>query len=570
MTHVRPIPQAFARLIRRSKSVYDIVRCNLPPLSRQAFAARQRRAEIRCRAEKLMQQFVEEQQAGTDGTTLIDGMFDNPNYWLRVALARVALRTQSGNEVGLIGPYQASNVRRTFTQFGIHNTVAFEKYTPSLPRRKIRDLARDLLADTNAPNDILNWPLPFNYPAIFLYDGVLKRQRKACFDLDDPLVLDLVETQLASLYRADRMLEEIAPSQVLISHNYGNPYGALVWQSIAKGIPTTVLAGRYGVPRFHRPSCHEEIFRVLPMPTLEEIAALTPEAAEQLRKGGKTYLESRLGGRQDDLGSVYAFARAKDDMDRVSICNHFQWDPEFPIIAVYASNWYDYPHHCGMANFRDFLDWIECTWEIAGRVTRFNWLFRPHPCDEWYGGVTLRDLFAVRHAPANVGLCPLGWNGASVMHAVDGLITVTGTSGIEFSAHQKPVLLADRAWYEDSGIAEQARTRSEYIAMLETGTWLRGATDARRKRAQMAAGWYFSYPNWQQGFELRDDSAGDVLYHDILALLSEQPEALKLEVDCLTAWFASDERFYHSFKMKSAFGQRDQAARHGMEFHTPD
>ena len=557
MTRVRPIAQARGRLVNKGKSSYDVARAVLKLLNPITVTERRRSAEKRRDAEQAMQAFVEAHVASNPTKTLIDGMFDNPNFWLRVTLARIALGTHGGREVGVVGPYQSTNVRNTFARFGMEQTVEFDGIRPSLPRSEIRRQVEDLLSSARTPDDVLNWQLPFGYPTLFLYDGVLKSQRKACFDLDDPLVADLIEAELTSLYRADSLLDQQAPDHVLLSHNYGTRYGALAWLAITKGIPATVLFGLYGVPRLHRLRRHEDVFRVFPMPTVGEIEALPPASFNQLSARGTDYLASRLGGKQSDLGSTYAFARARNDMDRTAICEHFSWDPQVPIVAVYASNWYDYPHHCGMANFRDFLDWIECTWEVAGRIKTYNWLFRPHPCDEWYGGVTLRDLFAEREAPANIGVCPLGWNGATVMHSVDGLITVTGTSGIEFAAHDIPVLLADRAWYEESDIAEQTRTRYDYVAMLESGSWLRGATEARRERARVAAGWYFSNPDWQQGFELRDDSAGQVLYDDILALLSEQPAALKFEVDCLTAWFASDERFYHSFKMKSAFGQRD-------------
>src|SRR5262245_53656053 len=45
------------------------------------------------------------------GVTLIDGNFDNPNFWFRYALLRSALGLANGREIGAIGPYRRKHVR---------------------------------------------------------------------------------------------------------------------------------------------------------------------------------------------------------------------------------------------------------------------------------------------------------------------------------------------------------------------------------------------------------------------------------------------------------------------------
>jgi len=59
------------------------------------------------------------------GTVLVDGQWDNPNYWLRYALLRAGLGLP-GSEVGLLGRYHSVPVRQTFETLGIRRTVSME------------------------------------------------------------------------------------------------------------------------------------------------------------------------------------------------------------------------------------------------------------------------------------------------------------------------------------------------------------------------------------------------------------------------------------------------------------
>ena len=56
---------------------------------------------------------------------LIDGTWDNPNYWLRYSIVRRALRLHLIDEVGILGPYSRQNVASAFSLFGITKTIDF-------------------------------------------------------------------------------------------------------------------------------------------------------------------------------------------------------------------------------------------------------------------------------------------------------------------------------------------------------------------------------------------------------------------------------------------------------------
>jgi hypothetical protein len=205
-----------------------------------------------------------------------------------------------------------------------------------------------------------------------------------------------------------------------------------------------------------------------------------------------------------------------------------------------------------MSYFRDFLDWTQATLSAAQGQRRVNWLFKAHPCDQWYGGVTLADLMPPLDANGHVQLAPMNWNGSAVLDAMDAVVTYHGTVGIEAAAAGKPVLVADRGWYHDAGFVTWPRSREEYLNALGADWWKAIDLHATRRRAQVFAGWYFGRPSWQRGFILDDDSAQASIYARLPRLFAENGEPLRRELDTIRAWYDSDRRHYHTFKMSEA------------------
>ena len=58
--------------------------------------------------------------ADVDGRVLIDGTWDNPNYWFRSVLLVKALGVQTQNLVGVIGANRRSDQRNTLTALGVN------------------------------------------------------------------------------------------------------------------------------------------------------------------------------------------------------------------------------------------------------------------------------------------------------------------------------------------------------------------------------------------------------------------------------------------------------------------
>jgi hypothetical protein len=480
------------------------------------------------------------------GTVLVDGTWDNPNYWLRYSLFRAALGL-AGREVGLLGPYRPDECRRTFTHLGVTRTLRLSAFTGN--ESAARAEARRRLSETRDQADILEWELD-GVPAYDLYDSLLKRQRQAVVDLRHPRLEDDVTEYLRDMEATRRMLAETNPQLVLVSHTFSGrvPLGPLVWLSVQRGTPLVLLFGNYGVLRFCKMRSAAEVLNAIDCPRGSDLDAVSGQQEDAFIRSGREYLESRLRGQMDDIGSRFAF-RGESSLDRARLCGTLGWPSDRPIVAVYASTWFDAPHALGMTNFRNFSDWLTATLEVARRRREVSWLFRAHPCDALYGGVTLKDMMPATDE-AHVRLCPTEWTSSAILNAADAVVTIQGTAGVEYAASGKAVLLADRSWYHDRGFAKWCRSRQDYLDQLARPWWHDLDLAVTTRRARVFAGWYFCRPAWHEGFHVDDDSRQDQLYPLISGLLERYPHVVQREISEIREWYFSDDPYYHTFKMK--------------------
>jgi len=136
------------------------------------------------------------------------------------------------------------------------------------------------------------------------------------------------------------------------------------------------------------------------------------------------------------------------------------------------------------------------------------------------------------------------------MQITSGVVTVHGSIGIEYASRGKAVLLADRGFYHDTGIALWSKTRNDYIKNLKRKWWEDIDTEKTREKAELFSGWYFCCPKWQDKFLQQDDSNQKDIYNGFSKFIDESEAAINMEINNLEAWFKSDERQYHVYKMR--------------------
>lgn len=485
---------------------------------------------------------------------LVDGQWDNANYWFRYAMFRNALGLAGSEEIGLTGRYSRDRSATAFAAFGIKRVLNHGSHYEQ--RGAFLEQARSLLTGAHRAGDILGWKLPEDFPAVMVYDGILKRQRRADVDMTDPALPDMVAEALSAIDAARSVIDRERPDLVVLSHAIDFSYGSLAWVASRRGIPVVVLYGDYGVNRFMRLHKPEDIFGYPTRPTLADAAALSPGAQDELTKAGRRLLGDRMGGKTADVSAVFAYRRRLEHVDRPLLAERYGWDVAKPVIAIYVPNWFDYPNGSGRFPFRDFREWAELTLQVAVDHPQFNWMFKAHPCDEWYGrinGARIADMVDAAAVP-HVRVCDSQWNGRAILEAVDGIVTVHGTVGLEAPSVGTPVLVPYAGWYGDFGFVEVTKSVDDYRRELGSRWWEKVDTTLAEQGAAAFAGWYFSAPAWHDGWFLADDSNQDVIWWDIEVEIEKHRTAIDREISEMRAWISDGHKYFMAFKLLRAGG----------------
>lgn len=520
--------------------------CALRPSAR---AEKKRLSNLRANAFFTLNEFSRSTNATCPvKNVLVDGMWYNPNYWARYAIFRKAMNLSQAKETGIIGPYAREESIQSLNAFGItnhldlHQSVAHSRYLAQ---------AKKMIKEIKKPSDILCCHLPHNFPGDALYDGILKRQRRATVKLDDPQLAQYFAECLAYLACSYEFIKDSNYDLLIVSHALDYTYLALVWIALKHEIPVIVLYGDYGTSRFIRFDKPQDIYAYPNRPTQEEMALMSEDGKKSLASAGAAYLQGRMTGNTDDVGAIYAYQLRTSSIDHDSMCAHFGWDPQKPIIGVYASNWFDFPHATKMSYFTDFLDWINLTLEHAIQKTDVNWLFKSHPCDDWYAtirGSRVEDLVREVKQP-HIRAADKSWNGFNLIQSLDGIVTCHGTIGLEATHFKTPVLISHPGWYGHAGFTKVSHSREEYSNNLTKNWWVEMDTERNSKAADQFTGWYFAVPDWNKSYIFQDDSNQDKILDGICMFFDHHAQSIEHEITEIQAWFEARTKYYHIFKM---------------------
>ncbi len=494
-------------------------------------------------------QFSEIKKSPINGNILIDGIFDNPNYWFRYYLIKSALNLQEKKQIGIVGKYNKFKVKSTLKNFGVRNLYLF--YNSKVSFFRLKKTVDDIYNFLSNNKSLKNLVLPYGFPPEIFHDGILRRQGKSSIDYDSYDLKKHITEFVYCLEVAKHIIEYYNPKLVLLSHAVNFDCGSLAWFSIKKNIPTVVLYGEYGTLRFWRPSKRKSIFMNGNFINSNEIKLLNNTKQKTLSKIGGNYLDMRLNAKVKDLGAKKAFHNLRH-VTRKEIYDHFNWDVKKKIIAVYSVSWIDFPHLHGKNLFSDCGEWLRYTLDKIIKNTKVNWIIKRHPLESYYNSGFIEDFFS-QDLPSNVGVYPQNWSGNSLIKNVDGLVTFMGTAGIEAASLKKIVVTGTKGWYGDSKFVFYPKTKKEYFNFLNSN-WIvnQKILNLHSTRAKQFACWHFCAPGWQKNFVMNDDFDNEKNYDLIYKKLNENKKEIKKEVEMIGDWYFSKFDGYHSYKMYNA------------------
>jgi hypothetical protein len=480
-----------------------------------------------------------------------EGMWDNPNHFFRLHLMLSAM--PDIGECRLIGILRRRSERaqrRSLAALGVSEFVYLEEH--SVSAEAFAAEARRLLSGVRRHRDLVDLPLPHRLPAYIYYDTVVKQTRHPQPPLDLPLWHRALAELLRNLEIYRRLFAQHDIVRVVTSHPWKSEYAALVWTSLVHDVVSYYVTGFCDSTRIRRFSGLSDFATPIEHGTSKEYDALPLGTQRRLVDYGAAYLAERDRGTSTDINARYAFHPERRHAERATARQALGLPSDRPVAAVFTQAWFDFPHTFGMQNFTDFLDWIRCTAARVAENTAVSWLLKPHPCDDWYGGVRLRDL--VGTLPPHVRICAEDTDSVTARVAADAIVTVHGTIGIEAAARGLPVVNADRSQYTDWGFTHLATSREHYAALLAGIGDLAPPTPAQRDRAMAFAALSLAPPPAELGL-LRpscDTSDPPVLYREIAARFRNGDPGWERERRAIGEWLASGHPCYAAYQTTRA------------------
>lgn len=477
---------------------------------------------------------------GAGKVLLVEGMWDNPNHWLRLWIFLHAfLADNQADVVGILrsrNNWDNWNKRKSLEALGIRRFV----YLEDGDNREdfYAGQAKTLLSGVVSPRQILELKLPDELPAYTYFDTVIKQQRHP----QPPIVGNPAWAEiLAELLRVGELYRNLFREEKIIavvaSHAWKNEWASLCWTTLRHKLPFYYMTAHYNSIRIRKMDVEADYTTPNEHLPYERYRALPLAVQRRLIERGKTYLAERFSGGSDFVILRYASNPEQRNQDRAELLKGMGFAPQKPLVVIFAHSWFDFPHTQAMTNFAEPLDWIQFTLEVIRPLTHVNWAFKPHPCDRWYGSIRLAEL--VHGLPPHISLMAEDSDSLAVQNAAAALVTIQGTVAIEGAAMGKPVLCADKGMYSEWGFTHTAESREDYAEKLRGVLELKCPTAEQSERAMaFAATAVAPPPDEAHGMKLSCDTwfIEGKLYSKVQNLLTHESKATIEEIDKLTRW----------------------------------
>lgn len=205
------------------------------------------------------------------------------------------------------------------------------------------------------------------------------------------------------------------------------------------------------------------------------------------------YLKSRWSGRQD---WIRFHDGAQSDVHAIS--DAIRLDRSKPCVGMLTNVMWDARLHYRARAFPSMLEWVLETVRYFAARPDLQLVVRVHPGEIGSMPISRQPIAdeikkAFPTLPPNVFIIPPGSpiSTYAAMSLCDSVLIYGTKTGVELSAAGTPVIVAGEAWIRDKGITMDARTRDEYMKLLDALPMRRGLDEAVLQRARRYAYHFF-------------------------------------------------------------------------------
>ena len=485
--------------------------------------------------------------SGEGPAILAEGFWDNANHFFRLRIFLGGIDKSKRKHLAALLRTPEDRARKTLSSMGFTSFFFLSDFPIISSDYKS---AEEHLIGVKSHLDLLRIKLPDNFPSYIFYDTVLKSARHPQPDIKS----EFWRESIADIYRLKRFYDyvfnSINVSYLVLSHPYKNEFGMALTYALRRNISCFNIYATYEMMRIKRFDNLKDFLDPMESLTYKDYLRLDEKTRKSIENAGKKYLRGIETGKNTDINVTRAYQSQKGKID---LYKKYSINKDNPIAVVFCHAWYDFPHAFGMENFTDFLDWINTTLKTAKSNPKTTWIFKPHPCDSWYGDFTIKNL--TKNLPENIHIIDESVSVTTALEVADFAITVHGTVAMEATAKGVPVICADRSWYSDWDFVEVSNSKDDFINILNRmDTKPKEVTQEMIGKAATCAYLVLS-PGEEETKILRlvaDHIKPSRMFNDLINLIYKSQKDIEKQSKLIEDWIKSESKsfcIHHKLKL---------------------
>jgi hypothetical protein len=299
-----------------------------------------------------------------------------------------------------------------------------------------------------------------------------------------------LQASLQTTFLMERLVRQRQYSSALFHHGIYVPQG-LIGEVVRKhGVRVVNWAPGYRKRRFiltHDETYHHALMSE-PTANWENI-----EWSDALEQDALNYLKSRWYGTRD---WIWFHEKPEEEISKIAALLGIDFSK--PTIGMLTNVMWDAQLHYRANAFPNMLEWVVETLRYFAQRPDLQLLIRIHPA-EIRSGVPSRQpiLQEIKNIfpelPGNIFIIPpeSPVSTYAAMLQCDSVLIYGTKTGVELTSMGIPVIVAGEAWIRNKGITLDARSRQDYLELLERLPLGERLSDAQRTRALKYAYHFF-------------------------------------------------------------------------------
>jgi hypothetical protein len=394
------------------------------------------------------------------------------NYLFRTGVAALAVQDKLGLDVEVVFSGTSRKwlkTKRTYESFGIKRFL----YLKDLYRDAEVNLKKSAAIFTDhyrgklkTPDDILKIKFDGLLVGDLIYDDILKTNMWRTIEAIDEHVFEGLEKSYFFYLQYQDLFKSKNYKYYISTHSAYSEYGLLCRVALmneVKVIETTDIQTNYydRINDLELPTYHQGIKNIVHR-LMRHRDSNIAKAVEEAKQSLNERMNSKV--QQIDVQRAYRGTEYSKDQLEQSL----DLDPGKNIVFILAHIFCDSPHTSSFMIYSDYYVWLEKTLEVCCNIKSVNWVIKPHPASSLYGEEGVVEEMIRKLNSRNVKLCPDDFNTKSIRNCANGIATVHGTAGLEFSCLGIPVVLAGKPFYSGLGFTSDPDNVKDYESALKS------------------------------------------------------------------------------------------------------